>query len=375
MKILHIVPALNSGGVERSVSSSANYQVKAGHKVYIISAGGVMKSIFDKQCVHIKRKIGSKNPIKILLNAVFLKKFCIINKIDIVHAHSRIPAIVAHIIWRRKNTKFKLVTTVHGVYSIGNGFKRLYNSFITKSDAVIVVSDFVKSYVMQNYFRVNIPIHTISQGVEMQYFDPQKVQQQRIVNIANKFPIHDKFIMCMPARITEIKGHVFLLEALSLLNRDDYVCLLVGSWKDKEKYKKKLETMIQTLNLSGKIQFTGDVQDMPALYMISDLIINPSIKPEAFCKTVIEANAMGKYVISTNIGAVVDNIIEGKTGFLIPPRDKIALSQAIANFMNSNLAYDSEKAKLISEITNAKFDILKTNQKEVDLYAQLIKDN
>ncbi len=370
MRILQVIPALESGGVERCVLEISDYLISEGHDVFVMSKGGWMKMLLNKKCAHIDCKIGSKNIFKIIKNARFIKKFCEDNKIDLVHVHSRAPAWACYLAWKRSN--FKLVTTVHGAYSTKGIFKKWYNSVMLRSDCVIAVSDFIKNYIAQEYNCNMQNVHVVPRGVDLNLFCPGKVSNERVAKMANDLQImYDKYIITVPARITEIKGHEYLLEAVAMIKSKNYMCLFVGDWHGKLKYKTKLEAKIKTLNLEANVRFTGGVKDMSALYLLSDLVILPSIKPESFGKVIIEAGAMGCVILSTNIGTPKDNIFEGVNGFLVPPKNAMAMSTKILEIMQSERHKDAEYKAHTSAYFRDKFNVMVTCKAECGMYQRL----
>lgn len=374
MNILQVLPSLESGGVERCVVDLCNYLIKQNCNVFVISNGGWMTTLFDKKCKHKKMNIGSKNPFQIIKNARRIKIFCEKNKIDIVHVHSRAPAWACYMAWKRSS--FKLVTTFHGVYSTKGLFKKFYNAVMTKSDAIIAVSDFVKNHIIKEYGILSKSITAINRGIDLNLYSRENVTAQRIVSIAKKLQIEDdKFVILMPARVTPIKGHIYLMEALSLVQRKDYICIFVGGWKGREKFKLSLDKKAKKLKIEDRIRFVGEMRDMSALYMISDLVIAPSIKPEAFGRVVIEAGAMGKIVMATNLGAPRDNIVNGVTGYLVSPKDKVALSRKILEVMDKEIHKDENMSKRIIEHIRTNFDVNESCGREYEIYKKIMKED
>jgi hypothetical protein len=127
ISILQILPALNSGGVERGTLEIASALQESGYRAIVASAGGRMTDeLAQYGATHITLKLNSKNPLIILLNAFFLIKLIHTENISLLHARSRAPAWSALIAARLTNTP--LITTFHGVYGHKTKLKRLYNS-------------------------------------------------------------------------------------------------------------------------------------------------------------------------------------------------------------------------------------------------------
>ncbi len=374
MKILQVLPSLNSGGVERCVVEICDYIAKTHQddEVFVMSKGGWMEMFLDKKCQHIKVNLTTKNPFKIIKNAKVIANFCNKNQIDIVHVHSRAPAWSCYL--ARKYCKFKLITTVHAAYSAQNFFKKIYNKIMFKGDCVIAVSDFLKNQILQTYNVTNKYIHVIKRGIQIDTFSREKVTSQRLLILANELRLpDDKFIITVPARISRGKGHKELIKALSMLRGFSFLCYFVGDFDKKLKFKKNLDKMIEKLKMEDKIHFTGRMKDMPAMYAVTDLVILPSIKPESFGKVIIEAGAMGCIVLSTNIGNPVDILQNGSNGFLVAAKKPIDMSKKIAEIIHSKIHQDPIKKANISKYFIENFNAQDTCRAEYELYTKVFK--
>ncbi len=325
--ILQILPALESGGVERGCVDIARALKKQGFEPVVASAGGVLTYQLREHGIrHYDLPLNKKNPITIYKNIAKIEKIIKENYVDIVHVRSRAPMWSAYFACKKNNVK--LVSTVHGTYSLKFWkwkifpLKRIYNELMLRADHVIAVSNFIKDYIAQNY-KINVEgkVTVINRGADLSYFDAKKVSTSRIVDLVKKWNLpEDKKIILMPARFTAWKGHEFLIDALAKVE-GDFFCAMVGSDHGHEKYRKRLERKIIDNNLSGKMRVVGMCKDMPAAYALSHLVVFPSVRPEAFGRIAIEAQACAKVVIATNIGGARDTIIEGKTGFFVEPFD------------------------------------------------------
>ncbi len=339
--IAQILPALESGGVERGTIDIAKALKNADFEPIVISSGGILVYQLKEAGIrHITLSVKSKNPFKIFLNAKKLKKIIEENKIDLIHVRSRAPMWSAYL--ASKKVKVKLLATVHGTYSLKLFkwqrffLKKIYNAVMLKAERIIAVSDFIRNYILENYVDkktskndLEKKITVIARGADLNYFDDKKVSKNRIIDLINKWQLpEDKKFILMPARFTGWKGHEFLIEALAKV-KNDFFCILVGSDHGHKKFKLKIEKKIIDIGLAGKIKAVGVCKDMPAAYAISHLVVCPSIRPEAFGRVAIEAQASNKIIIATKIGGALETVVEGKTGFLVDAENSDELAQAI----------------------------------------------
>lgn len=328
---MQILPSLESGGVERGVVDISKALKKDGFEPIVVSKGGVMVyQLREAGIEHITLPVHSKNPLTIFFNNKKIEKLLSERCVDIVHVRSRAPMWSAFFACKKMHTK--IVATVHGTYSLNlfswQNFplKKIYNALMLRADEVIAVSNFIKDYLIKNY-QPNYPtslaekIVTIQRGVELDYFDHNKVSKNRLIELSKKWHLpDDKKIILMPARFTSWKGHEFLIEALSQV-KHDFFCVMVGSDHGHKKFRKEIENKIIEKGLAGKVQLCGLCKDMPTAYTISHLVVCPSIRPEAFGRIAIEAQASNRIIISTKIGGSLETIIDGKTGFLVEVND------------------------------------------------------
>jgi glycosyltransferase involved in cell wall biosynthesis len=337
--IMQILPELNSGGVERGVVDISKAVSEAGFESIVVSSGGQMVSqFFNSKVNHIKLPLASKNPFTIYKNSKKIAKIIIQHKVDLVHIRSRAPAWSAY--FACKKTGCKIISTVHGSYSTNLINKQLskwkirYNSVMVKPKFIIAVSNFIKDYIYQNYSASeNLKIKEIKiihRGVDTNYFCNSNVGQYRIMQTMEKWDVpEDKHIIMLPGRVTSWKGHEFLINSLTKVKNQNFFCVIVGSLDNHQKFFKKLEQQIINNNLEGKIRIVGEYKDMPAAYLVSDVIISASIRPEAFGRVAIEAGAMGRIVVATNIGGSLETVIEDKTGFLVEVNNISKMAEAI----------------------------------------------
>lgn len=380
---MQILPALENGGVERGAIDVAKYLKNHEFTPIVVSNGGILTyQLQEAKILHIKLPIHSKNPITIFKNIKRLENLIKKYRVDIVHVRSRAPMISAY--FACKNTNRKLVSTVHGTYSLGflkwENFplKRIYNAFMLKADAIIVVSNFIKEYLFKNYqekdFKNPLKEATIIQrGVDLKAFDSKKISQNSTISLSKKWALpEDKQIILFPARFTAWKGHEFLIESLSRVKNEDFCLVMLGSDHGHEKFRKKIEEKIIEKNLGNKVKMVGVCKEMPVAYALSNFVICPSIRPEAFGRIAIEAQASSKIIIATNIGGSLETIIDQKTGFLVEVHDTEKLAKTIDFILNMSKIQVDEIGLAGRKHMEDNFSNEKMCEKTVEVYKKLL---
>ena len=128
------------------------------------------------------------------------------------------------------------------------------------------------------------------------------------------------------------------IDAISKLKNNfsdnDFVAIILGSDQGRKIYKKKLLRLVEQHRLNNNIIFVEHLDLMPIAYEISDIVVSASIEPEAFGRVSVEAQAMEKPIIASNIGGSNETIINGKTGFLFEAGNSKNLSEKLHEVLN-----------------------------------------
>jgi glycosyltransferase involved in cell wall biosynthesis len=343
--VMQVLPELLTGGVERGTVDVAGAIVEGGGRSIVVSAGGPMTHELKRLgAEHYELPVASKNPFVIRQNIQRLADLARDQQVDIIHARSRAPAWSAWYAARKTNKHF--VTTFHGTYGHTNWFKRRYNAVMTKGERVIAISDFIAGHIRKIYGVPSSNIRVIPRGIDIDKFDANKVSQERRIKLANEWRLpDDRPIIILPGRLTRWKGQTVFIQAIKNLNRRDVQCLMVGSDQGREDYRRELERQIESYGMQDIIHVVDHCDDMPAAYMLTDVVVSASTDPEAFGRVVVEGQALGRPVIGTNHGGSKETIIEGETGWLAEPNDPDSLTEALAKV----LGLSEEKRVKIAE--------------------------
>lgn len=339
LTILQVIPALETGGAERTVLEVAEAVIAAGGRAVVASEGGEMTTALTALgAKHVTLPLASKNPLTMFLNERRLRQLITEEKVDLVHARSRAPAWSAWGAARQAGVPF--VTTYHGIYKARNGLKRHYNSIMARGDMVIANSDYTRSEVIAEHHPDTLKdvsnIITIPRGADLARFDPAAVEEARIAALEEAWQGRDRLRLILPGRLTEWKGQRTLIEAAGILRISSpgirLRIVLAGADQGRTAYRQSLEEAIQAEGVEDMVILPGNCRDMPAAFKWADLAISASLRPEAFGRVAVEAQAMGCPVIASDHGGARETVVDSKTGYLVPPGDARALAAAIARF-------------------------------------------
>ncbi len=353
--ILQVIPALDAGGAERTTVEVAAAVVRAGGKAVVATSGG-------RLCDEVRAVGGdvilgpvqSKNPLMILRNAGWLANVIADADAAIIHARSRAPAWSAGLAARRTGAAF--VTTYHGAYGASSPLKRWYNSSMVRGDVVIANSEYTADAIRATYGLAQDRLRIIPRGADLSRFDPTAVSDQRLRALARAWRIPEMrnddpnrpLIVLLPARMTPWKGHATAIEALAqLIPRNGhgdsgqpvskagaargFRLIFCGDAQGRDDYVAALCEAAWEAGVGDMVTIVGHCADMPAAYLLADLVLQPSERPEAFGRVAVEAGAMGCPVIASDHGGARETVRHGQTGYLTPAGDASALAEAIAS--------------------------------------------
>ena len=327
MKVIQILPELNSGGVERGTLEVGKYLVEQGHESLVISNGGrLVEQLESEGSRHItlpvhQKRLGSLKQVKVL------RKLFEQERPDVIHLRSRLPAWLAWLAWRKMNpqTRPRLVTTVHGMYSVN-----LYSKVMTRGEAVICVSNSVKDYVLKNY--PDVPenkLTVIHRGVDSAQY-PYGFQPKPgwLAKWQHDTPqLAGKYVITLPGRITRWKGPLDFIQVIATLKARGLPAhgLLVGEPHPKKlEFLEEVKAAIKTADLENDITLVGHRSDLREIMAVSDVVVSCSTDAEAFGRVSLEALALGKPVAGYAHGGVAEQLSA------IFPEGKISLGDTTA---------------------------------------------
>lgn len=327
--MLQVLPALDSGGVERGTLEVAEALVRGGLRAIVASAGGrLVRDLEGLGARHVTLPLRAKDPITLWRNAGRLASLIVRHRVAVIHARSRAPAWSARLAAQRTGARW--VTTYHGVYGEGFPGKRLYNAVMASGERVIAISRFVAEHVVARHGTDPHRIRIIPRGVDPRLFDPACVAPDRTARLRAAWgvPEHAPLVL-FPGRLSRWKGQQVLIQALALMTRSDTFAVFAGDAGGSGGHARHLARLAAAAGLRDRIRFTGHVADMPAALAAADVVVSASIRPEAFGRVVIEAQAMARPVVATAHGGAAETVEDGATGLLVPPNDPAALASAL----------------------------------------------
>lgn len=295
MRVVHLLPALEQGGVESVVLNLNRALTRAGCESIVISRGGkLVAKVEEEGGVHVRLDLKSKNPLTYFLRAWKLRRVLKSLKPDLVCVHSRVPAWL--FVQANRKLALKWVSYAHGANSVSR-----YSAVMTRGDMVVSPSKFLADYLLGNYGK-NDPtlasrLRIIPNCVDLQKFDPAGIDKATVADLREAWGVKsgERVVMSV-GRITKLKGFDAVMRDFAE-NPQGKLVIVGGADKDKLELLNSLKALAEELKIADLVIFAGAQSAIPECLSIATEVVSGNVtKPESFGLSVIEAYAMGKRV-------------------------------------------------------------------------------
>lgn len=334
LTVVQLIPALHSGGAERSALEIGRALVQAGHRSVVISAGGrLVERLQAEGSEHISLDIGRKS-LSTLGHLGSLRRLLREIKPDIVHARSRLPAWMGWWAMKGMTPRPHFVTTVHGLNSPGR-----YSAILLRGERVVAVSQTMRDFVLSHYRWLEpAKVKVIPRGIDPLAFPyghrPDDAWQKAFFA---EFPaLTGAPLLTLPGRGTRLKGHHDAIELLADLKRRGIEArlLLLGVIEPgREAYVAELRELIRLRGVTSQVVLSPPRDDVRDVYAISALVLQLSNKPESFGRTVVEALSLCRPVLGYAHGGVGELLAELYPAGRVPPGDRERLVERAAELL------------------------------------------
>ena len=371
--IAQILPALNTGGVERGVIEISKSLNDNGFKSIVLSSGGHMVPQLRRTgTTHYELNVNTKNPLKWPKIRKQVKLILEKENVDLIHLCSRAPAWIVFPLGRMLD--IPVITSVHMRFRKTNFLKKYYNSILTKGDSIIAISKHIEKTILESFPNPTIKnkITVVHRGVDLELFNANNIKPARVIAQSKNLNLKDNIpVIMMAARPAMWKGYLELIRALSLVN-DTFQCVLIGAENGSQNFQKTLIDKIIKLKLETKVKLSKSSNDIQAALMLSDIVVMPSVTPEPFGRIILEAQALGKIPIAFDHGGASETIIDGKNGFLADPVKVESLAEKISMALSLKPTSREKMSEFSKKAVSKNFSHDKMCKLTLSLYKQCI---
>lgn len=327
IRVLHVVPALEAGGVEKDVLQLTAFLTQQPFvRVYLASSThhkDCATFVPSRQYAHLP--LQHKNPLRLLWNGLALKRFVQEHDINLIHTHSRGPAWSCYL--ASFLTGIPWIATYHALYGHQNALKRFYNKVMLKANATIAISKAVLQHIQTVYRDTTCLeracLKCIPRGINTAFFSPSAPFKPLDIQKTLGLPPTTQ-VLLVPGRASFIKGQLQVLKALKQLaihkTHPNLKVILLGAQTDRP-YTQKLKAYCQQHHLAKTVLLLPFAQDPRPFYQLADIMAVSTQKPEGFGRVIAEAGAMQLPVLAFNEGGAQEILLNAQTGLLAPPSE------------------------------------------------------
>ena len=356
LTVVQLLPKLDVGGVERGTLQIAQALVHAGHRAIVVSAPGRLVSELEASgAEHVALAIGAKR-LSSLRHVRTLADFLRRERVDVVHARSRLPAWLGALALRLlpRASRPAWVTTVHGPYTVNR-----YSRIMTSGERVIAISEFIRDYICSNYPQVAADrVVVIPRGVERDRYAAGFVPSAAwLARWQQDHPtLVDVPLLILPGRLTRWKGQLEFIDVIAELRRRDVRVhgLIVGAAElRREHYAEELRRRVVGLALQRDVSFLGQRNDLRELLSIARIACSLTIEPEGFGRTTIESLSLGTPVVGYDHGGTGEILRAVYPQGLVPLRAVGAAVDRIAALLTQPVAVPRDHPYTVERLQQA----------------------
>ena len=337
--VMQVLPSLENDSVSRAAFDSALALLRMGARAIVAGNGGpLIGELQASGGEWMQLPLGRSRMTGSRLTR-HVRQLITEERVDLVHAHGF--DVAADIIGATEGTPTRLLTSyIHAAprRSLFPSFRRKPRAY---GDAVVVPSAFAGDFVSRQYTVERARIVILPRTVDTAWFDARAVSAERLAAVRDAWQIGRQRIVLAPGRIAEGKGQMALIEAArALLNGGlrDVVFVIAGSRHSDAGRIKMVDDAIIAHGLRSIFRRVGPCPDMPAAYAAAAFVCVPGQRATLFSEIAAEAQAMGRPVIASDVGALREAVLTARqvgagrrTGWLAPPQDPLDLARVIAD--------------------------------------------
>ena len=310
--VLIAVPTLDGGAADVGALGLVRILSAAGHRAIVASqAGRLVADVTAAGGEFVALDLASNNPLVMLRSAAALSRIARERKCDAIHALGRSAAWSAYLAARRRGIPF--VTSWYKGFREQNIFKHLYNGVMARGDRVVAVSEQIAQLISDRYGLSWERIAVVPSSIDFERFDPAEVARERVEATRLAWGIkRDTKVILIVGRIVRRKGHHVVVKAAQRLKEmgfKDFLCVFVGEDRGRTRYTGELWDLVLVTGTMDVIRMAAPVTDMQSAYAAASVVVSAAVQPEGLQRSILEAQAMARPVIVSDLGAGPDVVL------------------------------------------------------------------
>jgi glycosyltransferase involved in cell wall biosynthesis len=383
MAVLIAVPTVEAGAADEGTVELARMLSANGHRAVVVSSGGRLEPDLAAGGAEILRlDLASRSPLAMVHNAFALRRIIAERGCAVVHALARAPAWSALLAARMAGVPF--VTTWYNGFREQNTLKRFYNGVMARGERVIAVNSRIAEAIAATYSDASGRIVVVPSRIDFDAFDPVLVTPPRIAAVRSAWDIGaGTRAIVVTGRILRRKGHHIVVRAAARLKDmglRDFTFVFIGEDPGHSSYAGELWDLVLATGTSDVIRLAGPPGDLPAAYGAAVAVISSVIQLEGSQRSLLEAMAMARPVITSDLAAGPDTVLapptvaeDRMTGFMFRSGDDQDLAATLIRLLSAPEGVRAAMGRRGRDHTLARFAADDAAAQMLALYVELAR--
>lgn len=336
--ILQLVPALRDDPAGQAAVDVALTLLQSGARAIVAGEDGPLVGelrAFGGEWLPMQTD--TVNPLRIASNSRQMQKFIAGERIDIVHAQCAAAAWSA--LSATDRMPVFLVTSFPDRLMTAAWPRRLFQSSLARGDRVIAPTSYISRAMIERYKIPSDRITVVPRSLDTAKFSPAAVNVERVAALRRAWGVLPQMrVVLIPGRIAPWNGQLSMIDAARLMvagGDRNIAFIFVGEDRGQVRYRVALKRRAKEHGIDTLIRLVGHHADMPTALAAADVVVIPSQRPPLSGRAAVEAQALGRPVVATSVGALPESLLcpprmrdELRTGWLVRPGNVGELARA-----------------------------------------------
>lgn len=327
--VLHLCGDLDYGDPARETVTLAILTQRSGWRALIASSGGALVTESERAAVkHVRMPLNRHGVFANWRNRVHLEALVQREHPVLIHVHGVDPIEMGC----RLSLQHRLPLVVDLTQPLADtSATRRLIAHMTQTSCTVRVPTRMMEKHLTSTFQINPGIvKRVSPGIDLQSYNVSAISAERLHSLSRLWRLPEQAIVAlMPLPIEPLMGHAVLLQALSRLKEENIYAVMVGSDKNAPGLRQELEQSVESLGLNGKVVMPESCLDWPAAFWLANVVVAPNVGPRGQNMEVLGAQALGRPVIVTDVGANGEMVLAEETAWVVPVDNPTALAKAL----------------------------------------------
>ena len=330
---------LDYGDPARETVTLAVLTQRLGWRAMIASSGGALVTESERAAVkHVRMPLNRHSVFANWRNRVQLEALMQRERPVLIHAHGL--GVVEMACRLSLQHRLPLVIDLTQPLQDVSSTRRLITLMTQTSCTVRVPTRMMEKH-LTSQFQINPAVVTcIPPGIDLQTYNTAAISAERLHSLSRLWRLPEQaIIVLVPTPIEPQMGHTVFLEALAQIREESIYAIIVGSDHYAPGLRQEIEQKVENLGLNGKVIMPETCPDWPAAFWLANVVVAPNISPRGQNIEILAAQALGRPVMVTAVGANEEMVLKDETAWVLPPDNPTALAKALhdAAHMNTDL--------------------------------------